>query len=100
MFIHHVFFWLKNPDNSSEKDQLAAGLNTLLSIQPHIAAHVGVPAGTSRGVIDTSYDFSLLLTFETAEDEQAYQVHPIHDAFRENCEHLWSKVVVYDSVDV
>ncbi|MDF3078843.1 MAG: stress responsive alpha-beta barrel protein [Sphingobacteriaceae bacterium] len=100
MFIHHVFFWLKNSDNALEREQLSAGLQSLLSIKLHIAAHVGVPAGTSRGVIDTSYDFSLLLTFESAEDEEAYQVHPTHDAFRENCHHLWSKVIVYDSVDV
>lgn len=100
MFIHHVFFWLKNPDNTNERQQLEDGLQTLLSIEPHITAHVGVPAGTSRGVIDSSYDFSLLLIFRNAEDEQAYQVHPIHDAFRKNCEKLWDKVLVYDSVDI
>ncbi|MEC7471585.1 MAG: Dabb family protein, partial [Pseudomonadota bacterium] len=28
----------------------------------------------------------------------AYQTHPLHVKFVEQCSHLWSKVVVYDSV--
>ena len=30
--IHHVFFWLNNPDSESDKQQLMEGLNTLSSI--------------------------------------------------------------------
>ncbi len=100
MFIHHVFFWLKNPDNVIEQEQLRYGIDTLLSIKPHILAHSGMPAATERNVIDSSYDFSLLMIFEAAEDEAAYQTHPVHDAFRENFSQLWSKVIVYDSIDI
>ena len=32
--------------------------------------------------------------------QDAYQIDPIHLAFVENYKHLWTKVVVYDSVDV
>ena len=99
MFIHHVYFWLKNPDSTTDHQQLSEGIKTLLTIRPHILAHVGVPAGTARGVIDSSYSFSLLMIFDNAEDEASYQSHLTHDAFRDNYAHLWSKVVVYDSVD-
>ena len=27
--IHHVFFWLKNPGNQTDREQLMAGLKTL-----------------------------------------------------------------------
>jgi hypothetical protein len=99
MFVHHVYFWLNDPANNNDRAQLKSGLDRLLTIKPYVMAHVGVPAGTSRGVIDSTYDFSLLLVFENEQDEAAYQFHPVHDDFRNNYAHLWAKVVVYDSVD-
>ncbi len=98
MFIHHVFFWLKNPENQEESGRLLAGLNTLLGIEPKILGHVGGPASTNRGVIDTSYNFSLLLIFNNLEEQEAYQGHPTHLKFIEDCGALWERVVVYDSV--
>ncbi len=99
MFIHHVFFWLKNPANSEESRQLREGIVSLTSIKPHVYSHIGVPAPTDRSVIDSTYNFSLLIAFDTSQDEESYQSHPVHDAFRNTCGHLWSKVIVYDSVD-
>lgn len=99
MFIHHVYFWLKNTGNVADYEQLRDGLKLLTSIQPQVLAHIGVPAGTNRSVIDSSYTFSLLMIFKTADDEANYQTHPTHDNFRNNYSHLWSKVVVYDSID-
>ena len=31
--IHHVFFWLKNPDSKEDRDQLVAGVKTLSKIE-------------------------------------------------------------------
>jgi len=61
--------------------------------------HIGKPAGTSREVIDASYSASWCLTFDSAADQDSYQVDPIHLKFVEECKNLWKKVVVYDSVD-
>jgi hypothetical protein len=99
MFIHHVYFWLKDKDNSADYAQLLKGIKSLDAIEPKILSHIGVPAATDRAVIDTSYSFSLLLTFNNLEDQESYQVHPIHLKFVEENAHLWSKVIVYDSVD-
>ena len=97
--IHHVFFWLNNPDSESDKQQLIEGLNTLSSIDEVKVLVVGTPASTiEREVVDNSFDVSELMIFESVEAQDAYQVHPIHTKFVENYSHLWERVVVYDMV--
>ena len=97
--IHHVFFWLNNPDSESDKQQLMEGLNTLSSIDEVKVLLVGTPASTiEREVVDNSFDVSELMIFESVEAQDAYQVHPIHTEFVENYSHLWERVVVYDMV--
>ncbi len=99
MFTHHVFFWLKNKISNADREDLLKGLQTLAAVQPKISIHIGVPATTNRPVIDTSYDFSLLLIFNNLQDQESYQIHPTHEAFVKQCSHLWEKVLIYDSVD-
>lgn len=99
MFVHHVFFWLKNPDNQEESQKLQKGLNDLVKMDVIKDFHIGVPAPTNREVIERSYQFSLLLIFDNLEDQNTYQDHPIHLKFVETCSSLWSKVIVYDSID-
>jgi len=98
-FIHHVYFWLKNPDSSDDYAQLLAGLQKLSSVKSIHSFHIGKPAGTSREVIDTSYALSWLLTFASGADQESYQVDPDHLLFVKECSHLWSRVVVYDSIN-
>lgn len=100
MFVHHVFFWLKNPDSTKERKKLLEGLRTLKNVETIQKAHIGAPADTDRPVIENSYDFSFLLFFNNLEDQTIYQEHPIHLKFIDEHAHLWEKVVVYDSVDV
>ncbi len=99
MFIHHVYFWLKNPSNAGDRQKLVDGLTKLSSVKTIKMFHIGKPAKTSRDVIDTSYSISWMLIFDTPEDQESYQVDPIHLKFVEECSYLWSKVLVYDSVD-
>ncbi len=98
LFVHHVYFWLQNPESTEDSDKLVEGLRSLAPIQTIASFHIGKPAGTSRGVIDTSYSLSWLILFNSAEDQEQYQTDPVHLKFVENCKHLWSKVVVYDSI--
>jgi hypothetical protein len=94
---HHVFFWLKNPASTTERNQLIAGVKTLKKIPTIKALHVGVVADTEkRDVIDHTWGVSELLFFEDLAGQAAYQVHPIHLEFIKNYSHLWEKVVVYD----
>ena len=100
MFVHHVYFWLKNPGNEEDKAQLVAGLRKLSVVETIDSFHIGQPADTDREVIDRSYAVSWLLLFRNKADQDVYQVHPLHLKFIEECSHLWQKVIVYDSVDM
>ena len=96
--VHHVFFWLKNPDSKEDLAKLLAGLRTLAGIDSVRGIHIGVPADTEqRGVVDSSYSASEILFFDDVAGQNAYQVHPIHKQFIADCEHLWQRVVVYDA---
>lgn len=99
--LHHVFFWLKNPDSEEDRAALIAGIKSLAAISTVRAIHVGVPASTEkRDVVDNSYHVSELLCFDDVEGQNAYQVDPLHQKFVDECSHLWSKVVVYDAYAV
>ena len=100
MFIHHVYFWLKNPASSEDRQKLIAGLEKLSKVKTIKMFHMGQPADTNRDVIDSSYSISWMLIFDDKASEESYQVDPIHLNFVETCKDLWQKVVVYDSVDV
>jgi len=100
MFVHHVYFWLKNADSVKDRDALIDGLRKLSKVSTIREFHIGVPAGTNREVIDTSYAVSWMLLFDTPEAQESYQVDPVHLQFVKECSPLWSKVVVYDSIDV
>ena len=98
---HHVFFWLKNPDSKEDLNKLLEGHNTLRKLESVRSIHIGVPASTEkRDVVDASYAASELIFFDDVAGQDAYQVHPIHVKFVENYSHLWSKVIVYDSIDI
>jgi hypothetical protein len=98
--VHHVFFWLKNPDSKEDRDKLVEGLHTLAKIETIRKLHVGVLASTEkRDVVDTSWQVSELMFFDDLAGQATYQSHPLHLAFIKNYSHLWAKVVVYDAME-
>ena len=99
MFIHHVYFWLKNPGNKEDKAKLIEGLKKLSKVKTIKNFYIGQPAATRREVIDSSYDVSWLLFFDSAAAQDSYQTDPVHLKFVEECSSLWQKVVVYDTID-
>ena len=100
VFVHHVYFWLNNPDSEEDRLALLAGLKKLSAVTTIQSFHIGKPATTNREVIDTSYAASWLALFANKADQDSYQTDPIHLKFVEECSHLWKKVIVYDSVNV
>jgi len=99
IFIHHVFFWLKNAGSKEDRAQLIDGLKKLSKVKTISQFHIGQPAATNREVIERSYTISWFVVFNNAADQDSYQTDPIHLKFVEECSHLWNKVVVHDSVD-
>ena len=99
--VHHVFFWLKNPTSTEDRDKLVAGLKTLAGIPLIKELYVGVLANTEkRDVVDASWQVSELMFFEDLSAQANYQQHPLHLAFVKNCSPLWEKVVVYDAMNL
>lgn len=98
---HHVFFWLKNPTSTADRDKLIQGIKALSEIKQVNMIHVAIPAETEkREVVDSSYSVSELLFFDSLEDQKIYQEHPLHQKFIQEHAMLWDKVVVYDSMEV
>ena len=100
IFIHHVYFWLKDAKSTDDLAKLVAGLKKLSAVKTIKQFHIGKPASTSREVIDGSYSVSWFTWFENKADQDSYQTDPIHLKFVEECSPLWQKVIVYDSVDI
>ncbi|MBC7892555.1 MAG: Dabb family protein [Sphingobacteriaceae bacterium] len=98
LFVHHVYFWLKNPGSEADKAKLLEGLDKLAKVPTIRMVHIGSPAPTTRSVIERSYAVSWLCFFDNLEEEEIYQTHPIHLKFIEDYGHLWERVIVYDSV--
>ena len=99
-FIHHVLFWLKDPGNPEVKGKFEKELKKLVTIETIVEKHLGVPAMTPREIVDNSYTYSLFITFRNKEGHDIYQVHPKHLEFAKECEDLWDRVVIYDSVNI
>jgi hypothetical protein len=98
-FIHVVYFWLKEPADINNTDLLLKNIKGyLLKIDVILDSFIGIPANTPRDVVDNSYNFSIVLTFQSGKEQDIYQEHPAHKQFIEDSQHLWDKVQVYDSL--
>jgi len=95
---HHVYFWLKEEKKTAEaRAEFEKGLDLCKNVPSVAGGDWGVSAGTpERPVTDKSWDYSLYLTFDSVEDHNAYQVHPDHDVFVNNCKDFWEKVTIMD----
>lgn len=98
LFIHHVFFYLKNKNNAQDEAKLLEGLKKLAKVPTIQYVHIGTPAATSRPVIVKDYAISWMCFFKNIIEEEIYQTHPIHLEFIKEYAHLWEKVVIYDSI--
>ncbi|GAB4231049.1 MAG: Dabb family protein [Acidobacteriota bacterium] len=98
-FLHHVFFWLKEPENEQARKEFLSALEEIKKIPTIRRWYVGTPAGTPRDVVDNSWTFYWLVTFKDEAGWRVYNEHPIHEEFRKKA-YLWEKVLVYDIVPV
>lgn len=97
MFSHVVIFWTK-PERPSAADELIAGAEKYLRPIPGIRSfHVGRMVPSHRPVVDQSYQVGLNLIFDTRQQQDDYQVHPLHidfveKVFKTNC----ARATIYD----
>ncbi|MGF1559847.1 MAG: Dabb family protein [Flavobacteriaceae bacterium] len=97
-FAHVVYFWLENPDSQDDRLAFETSLKKFLDHSAYAKTNfIGIPPAASRAVVDGSFTYSLILTFESAEAQQGYQDEAPHKLFIEESSKLWTKVIVYDS---
>ena len=99
-FIHVVFFWLINDDQETRTKFLSELRKFIDNLDLIKTRHVGSPADTNREVIDNTWSYSLILSFDSKKEQELYQEHPLHQAFIEKASSLWEKVLVYDSLEI
>jgi hypothetical protein len=98
MFIHAVYFWLRPDLSLAERDKFAGGLRSLREIGHVRDGYIGRPAPTDRPVIERGYSRALVLVFPNQAAHDAYQTHPVHDRFREECGGFWTTLRIYDTI--
>ena len=97
-FAHTVYFWFKEPNNKAHKTKFEVSLKQFLDNSKYAKTKfIGTAPNASRDVVDGSFTYSLIVTFESAEAQQNYQEEEAHLLFVEECKDLWGQVIVYDS---
>jgi len=97
-FAHTVYFWLKNPDSKEDCKAFETSLQKFLDNSAFAKTKfIGKPPRASRDVVDGSFTYSLIVSFESAEAQKNYQDEAPHKLFIEESSKLWAKVIVYDS---
>lgn len=100
-FSHTVYFWLANPDSTEDRQAFETSLKKFLDNSAYAKTKfIGKPPRASRDVVDGSFTYSLILTFESSEAQQNYQDEAPHKLFIEESSALWTKVIVYDSTGI
>ena len=97
MFVHAVYFWLRDDLTAAELLAFIDGVRSLRTIDTVQHGYVGEPAATDRAVIERGYSHALVLVFADKRAHDAYQTHPVHDRFRDTCSTFWRKVLIYDT---
>jgi len=95
---HYVLFWLNDGLSEQEITDFAGFFEELKAIPTIKSLHYGRAASThDRDVVDNSFTYNLLVYFDTMEDINTYETHPIHLAAIEKYSKFWNKVAVHDS---
>ena len=97
-FTHVVYFWLENPDNPEECREFESAVRELMDTSRYTKTNfLGRPPRATREVVDDSFTYTMIVTFESAAAQKAYQVEQVHLDFIAKAGHLWKKVLVYDA---
>ena len=99
-FTHVVLFWLKDPSNETTNKEFAASVERFIKSSAYVKSmHLGTPAQTPREVVDNSYTYCLIVTFDSKEDHDKYQEDPVHKQFLKESKDLWDRVQIFDSIN-
>lgn len=97
MLIHSVYFWFKADADPAVVAAFESGLQRLTAIPDIATAYFGRPeAMPKRAVVDDTYAWALIETFDDVAAHDRYQEHPLHQQFLREFAASWQRVQVYD----
>ncbi len=101
-FCHIVHFWLKDDITDTQRQTFIDEVKKLAKSKNVADFRLGKPAGTPREVVDNTYDFQIIVSFETQAAHDAYQseTDAVHTHFVTTCKELFAKVLIYDSLAI
>ncbi len=95
---HTVYFWLQDGLTDAERQSFEEGVRKLEASPTVRRLFLGKSAATpSRGVVDNSFDYNLVLWFDDVAGHDAYQVSPVHLKFVADHEAKFKTVKVFDT---
>ena len=98
MVRHSVYFWLDESLSDEDRASFEGGLRALFDIDVVANGSFGKAAGTpERPVTQNTFDYALVLEFDSVEQHNAYQVHPDHGVFVDSFSQWFKEVRVYDT---
>lgn len=96
---HYVLFWLKDGLSEEEVADFANFFESLRPIKSIKSLHYGRPVATTpRPPVDNSFTYNLVVFFDSKEQLDDYENHPIHLDAIEKYSKYWDKVTVHDSL--
>lgn len=99
LIVHNVFFWLKEGITAEEEKDFMNFFEELRKVPGPKALRFGKPAPTTpRDVVDNSFSYYLLVTFNTMDDINTYEHHQIHLDAVDKFSKYWTKVQVKDAI--
>ncbi len=96
MFIHSVYFWLKDDLDEKANLKFLEGLESLNNDPNVESSYAGPPVYSPRDVVDSSYTFGLVLVFKDKAGHDDYQTGASHQRFLEAHKDKWDRSLVYD----
>jgi hypothetical protein len=99
--VHHIVIcWLKDPGNAGARQQLIEVSKSFQTLPGVVRVSAGPVLPGDRGIVDSSFDVAIVMSFESREALYAYLDHPRHrQATQEVLRPLTSRVIVYDFID-
>lgn len=98
MVRHNVYFWLNDTVSDAQRTAFEAGLKALFEIDVVAHGAFGTAAETpERPVTQNTFDYALVLEFDSVELHNAYQVHDEHTVFVESFGSWFKEVRVFDT---
>ncbi|HOV60319.1 MAG TPA: Dabb family protein [Candidatus Hydrogenedentes bacterium] len=97
MLIHLVLFKLRPDLSPEERNAFRKGLESLRDIPGVVQLWMGPPAATPpRPVVIRDYDIGLVVCLGDTAAHDAYQEHPVHQAFVATFRPCWERITVVD----